>query len=155
MQDTAASMASQEDLFPAGSVKTRWPFTEVNGPSGGHLCKKPRPLRFFRGTCFQWVQSKRTGCPLWWMDLLAAIFARNRGLVKGTCFHTSRQKVYTQLSWIERPMAAKARHPSGPVFTLSAQKSVSMQWLFGFSYFSEQKSIPRWDKPQKYCVLSR
>ena len=35
--------------------------------------KKPRPRRFFRGTCFQWVQSKRTGCPRQWMDLLAAI----------------------------------------------------------------------------------
>ena len=122
-----------------GSVKTHWLSTRLDGPSGDYLCKKPRPLRIYRGTCFQWVQSKRTGCPQAWMDLLAAIFVRNRGPVMGTCFCTFRQKVYTKPSWIERPTAARARHPSGPVFTLSAQKSVLLQWLPVFHAFLRKK----------------
>ena len=123
---------SQNALAVHGSGWTFWRLSS----------KKPRPLRLFRGTCFRWVQPKRTGCSQLWMDLLAAIFARNRSLIgthRGDLFSHFQTKSAPINSWVERHTAGWARHPLGPVFTLSVKKAYHCSWLAVFHAFPCKK----------------
>ncbi len=137
---------SQNALAVHGSGWTFWRLSS----------KKPRPLRLFRGTCFRWVQPKRTGCSQLWMDLLAAIFARNRSLIgthRGDLFSHFQTKSVHKTPVDRKTHGCEGSPPKRTCFHAFSPKKCINAVVNGFSYFSVQKSIPRREKRQKCCIL--